>query len=619
MEHGDGRHERCDEGFTVGGARGAAAGSPPAAPPPPQLRTDRRPARRLAALLVLSLATFLFASFSAPSPARGQVGGTPPALAVSASASATTVEVGNAVTLSAQITGAPEGAPSYKWEMDLGGGWFTFSTDATGSYLTSAPETVPFRVTVSYGSGASATSDAVTVAFVASTEARQAPAQQEPDQEAETETEADAEKPAKPTGLTVTTVAGWLGALVDWDDVAGADDYLVRWRPAGPNQQLNDGLEPTSSNQAITVAEDGDYVVRVQACNEAGCGGAVAERFTVAPLPPAPPENFTLTAAESGFEVTASWDAHDEATSYQLAWVSLEGTGLAGGSQELTETSATVEVAGSGEWQFHLQGCNEGGCGATLVETVDVANATAASSSITGPSTSAINLLTVGGFTGIAGASFSDFDYAHKFTTGPDGYRLTHLLMALRQKGTTAPTYTIKVCTGTDSNPTNDCSAGTLTNPDLSPVGFDFTWNATGNGITLAASTSYYLVLVTTAAGTGNDYQLQTTTTHTITSSSPGWNAATSTLRRTARTAGATWSAVPNSHIWKFQLFGQTKLSGAPTLEGLEISGTTLIASFDRDLDSSAAPVPRVRSGSRSSRAHSRRRPRSTSAASGRC
>ena len=489
------------------------------------------------------------------------------------------------MTLSAQITGAPAGAPSYVWKMSFGGDyWLTVSTTDTASYLTSAAETVSFQVTVSYGSGESATSDAVSVAFVAAAETTQEPAQHEQEQEAETETE----KPAKPTGLTVTTVAGWLGALVDWDDMEGADDYLVRWRPAGPNQQLNDGLEPTTSNQAITVDEDGEYVVRVQACNEAGCGAAVAERFTVAPLPPLPPANFVLAAVPGGFEVAASWDAREGATSYQLAWLSLEGTGLAGGSQELTGTSATVEVAGSGEWQFHLQACNEGGCGATLVETVDVANDTAASTSITGPSTPRIHLLTVGGFTGIAGASFSDFDYAHKFTTGPDGYRLTRLIMTLQEKGTTVPAYTIKVCTGTDSNPANDCSAGTLVNPDLSPSAFTFTWTTTGNGITLDASTTYYLVLVSTTAGAG-DYQLQATTNTQVTSDSPGWTAATTTLRRTARTAGATWGAVPNSRVWKFGFSGYPRASGAPTLEGLEINGTTLIASFDRDLDASTA------------------------------
>ncbi len=110
------------------------------------------------------------------------------------------------MTLSAEITGAPEGAPSYRWELDLGWGWFTFSTEATGSYLTSAPETVPFRVTVSYGSGESATSDAVEVAFVAATQASQTSPSEEEGEEAETEVE----PPAAPTGLSVTAVrAGW--------------------------------------------------------------------------------------------------------------------------------------------------------------------------------------------------------------------------------------------------------------------------------------------------------------------------------------------------------------------------------------------------------------------------
>ena len=542
----------------------------------------RRLPGRLVALLVL--AAVLLASLSASSPVRGQDGGTPPALAVSASASATTVPVGEAVTLSAQITGAPEGAPSYKWEMDLGGGWFTFSTNATGSYLTSGVETVPFRVTVSYGSGASATSDAVTVAFVASTQARQASTP--PEQEQESEAETEVEKPAKPTGLSVTTVPGWLGALVDWDDVEGADDYLVRWRPAGPEQQLNDGLELTSSNTAITVDEDGEYVVRVQACNEAGCGAAVAERFTVAPLPPAPPESFTLTAADSGFEVTASWDAHDEATSYQLTWVSLEGTGLAGGSQEVTETSATVELAGSGEWQFHLQACNEGGCGATLVETVDVANATDASTSITGPSTPRISFLTAASGSGGA-ANMNTHDHALKFTTGPDSYRLTRVFLWFDAKGTSAPTYSLKVCTGTDTNPANDCSTGTLVNPDLQGFGFFLTFTTSGNGISLSANTSYYLVLDTTAAGTGT-YSIAQTGVEDHSLGAPGWSFASSSLRK-AQASGSTWGTDPNGHVWRVTLAGHIKASGAPTLEGLEVSGTTLIASFDRDLDASTA------------------------------
>ena len=39
------------------------------------------------------------------------------------------------------------------------------------------------------------------------------------------------EVPASPSGLGVSIEPGSLAVSVDWDDVAGADDYLVRWRP----------------------------------------------------------------------------------------------------------------------------------------------------------------------------------------------------------------------------------------------------------------------------------------------------------------------------------------------------------------------------------------------------
>ena len=91
----------------------------------------------------------------------------------------------------------------------------------------------------------------------------------------------DTEKPAKPAGLQVTTEASSLEASVDWDDVAGADEYRVRWRTK--DGDLNAGVRPTSSNTTITVDDYGQWVVRVQACNQAGCSGPVAQTFHAAP------------------------------------------------------------------------------------------------------------------------------------------------------------------------------------------------------------------------------------------------------------------------------------------------------------------------------------------------
>ena len=89
--------------------------------------------------------------------------------------------------------------------------------------------------------------------------------------------------PSKPTGLSVATEPGSLAVSADWDDVEGADDYLVRWRPYG--EELNEGVRAQSSSASITVAAHGEWVVRVQACNDAGCGKGTSERFSVEPAP----------------------------------------------------------------------------------------------------------------------------------------------------------------------------------------------------------------------------------------------------------------------------------------------------------------------------------------------
>ena len=73
---------------------------------------------------------------------------------------------------------------------------------------------------------------------------------------------------------------------VDWGDVAGASHYRVRWRVAGPGNTLNAGVEVQSSSASITVDDYSEWVVRVQACNSAGCGSPTTSRFEVEPATP---------------------------------------------------------------------------------------------------------------------------------------------------------------------------------------------------------------------------------------------------------------------------------------------------------------------------------------------
>ena len=93
------------------------------------------------------------------------------------------------------------------------------------------------------------------------------------------------EPPAKPSKLRITTERGSLDVSLDWEDVESASRYRVRWRESGPGNKLNAGIEVDSSDAVITVSDYGDWVVRVQACDDNGCGEPNARKFRVEPAP----------------------------------------------------------------------------------------------------------------------------------------------------------------------------------------------------------------------------------------------------------------------------------------------------------------------------------------------
>ncbi len=79
----------------------------------------------------------------------------------------------------------------------------------------------------------------------------------------------------------MSTQEGSLTASVDWNDVAGADSYTVRWREGVKGTQLNQGTSVTTSNASITVADYGEWVVKVFACKGDNCGPGKSTRFQV--------------------------------------------------------------------------------------------------------------------------------------------------------------------------------------------------------------------------------------------------------------------------------------------------------------------------------------------------
>ena len=87
-------------------------------------------------------------------------------LQVSIAASPAHARIGESVNLTASIANAPSDSnPSYNWEIETNGEWSSFGKNPTLSFLADKAESWTFRLTVSYGSGDSATSDPLTVSW----------------------------------------------------------------------------------------------------------------------------------------------------------------------------------------------------------------------------------------------------------------------------------------------------------------------------------------------------------------------------------------------------------------------------------------------------------------------
>ena len=106
------------------------------------------------------------------SPAGAQDdGATPveaPRLQVSITANPVNPQVNEPTELKATLSNKPsEGAPAYDWQMNFGDDdWYSYGNKPTFRYLNVKAETLGFRLTVSYDTGETATSDPVYVTWI---------------------------------------------------------------------------------------------------------------------------------------------------------------------------------------------------------------------------------------------------------------------------------------------------------------------------------------------------------------------------------------------------------------------------------------------------------------------
>ena len=192
--------------------------------------------------------------------------------------------------------------------------------------------------------------------------------------------------PAEPTGLRIDTEPGSLDVSLSWDGVDGASRYWVRWRSVDMKEKLNEGVEVGSSGTGITVADYGEWVVRVQACNDTGCGEPLAKQFTVepaptptptptpeptptpTPLPPNKPSGLRIDTEVGSLDVSLTWHGVDGASRYWVRWRSVDMKEKLNEGVEVGSSGTGITVADYGEWVVRVQACNDTGCGEPLAK-----------------------------------------------------------------------------------------------------------------------------------------------------------------------------------------------------------------------------------------------------------
>ena len=122
---------------------------------------------------------------------------------------------------------------------------------------------------------------------------------------------ADDGVPAEPTGLGVGVQPGALEVGVSWDDVPGATSYSLSWRRPGGGFQPGDAVIATDTEATLAVPDHGLWRLRLQACNDAGCGPGRAREVALVQEPivtgasdPATGSTLTLTGVCADVTVT---------------------------------------------------------------------------------------------------------------------------------------------------------------------------------------------------------------------------------------------------------------------------------------------------------------------------
>jgi hypothetical protein len=164
--------------------------------------------------------------------------------------------------------------------------------------------------------------------------------------------------PPSPASISVPATSS-ASIAISWAASATATTY-------GLDQSVNGGgwaqvYANSATSTSLTVGASGSYSYRAYACNASGCNGYAVSSAVAVTIPPASAPSLSVPASSNTGSYSMSWSGVDGATSYTLqesinggGWSTVQASGA---------TSWSTSGRGNGNYGYHVQGCNAGGCG----------------------------------------------------------------------------------------------------------------------------------------------------------------------------------------------------------------------------------------------------------------
>ncbi len=184
-------------------------------------------------------------------------------------------------------------------------------------------------------------------------------------------------------------------------------------------------------------------------------------------------------------------------------------------------------------------------------------------------------------------------DSAQAFTTGSNsaGYTLTSVQLYLRSTGTEA-TYSVTLHADSSGTPSTT-SLGTLTTTTALTSTFALVqFDASGNGISLDANKTYWVVIDVSAVGSSTTYFRATSSDDEDSGGATGWSIANVYSWRGFLSTSWTTGVTTQQSAIHIRVNGSVDVdTTVPTLASATVDGTSLVLNYSEALDTTSTPA----------------------------